>query len=208
MGVRALFWDVDTQHDFMDEDGRLSVPGAQAIVPNLAALTQFAARNGIPIVASADAHAPDDPEFEEFGPHCLVGTPGQRKIEATVLPGAEVAAPERLAEQCVRLAAGILPQLVVEKQALDVFTVPAAEQLLDALQPRKVYAYGVTTEYCVLQAVLGLIIRGCEVVVIADAVKAIEEAAGRDALDQMGRAGAEMTETGALLAELCGDARA
>ena len=31
--ARVIFWDVDTQYDFMQPDGKLSVPGAQDIIP-------------------------------------------------------------------------------------------------------------------------------------------------------------------------------
>ena len=47
-----LFWDVDTQFDFMYPDGKLYVPGAETIIPNLQCLTSFAAQHQIPIVAS------------------------------------------------------------------------------------------------------------------------------------------------------------
>ena len=35
----VIFWDVDTQHDFMDPDGKLYVKGAELIMPKLAQLT-------------------------------------------------------------------------------------------------------------------------------------------------------------------------
>jgi nicotinamidase-related amidase len=47
---------VDTQHDFMDPEGKLYVPGAEALVPALTALTDFAHARGIPILASSVDH--------------------------------------------------------------------------------------------------------------------------------------------------------
>jgi nicotinamidase-related amidase len=61
-----VFVDVDTQVDFLDPAGALFVPGSTEIVPNLARLTRFAREHGIPILASADAHTPDDPELTSF----------------------------------------------------------------------------------------------------------------------------------------------
>jgi nicotinamidase-related amidase len=55
---RTLFWDVDTQVDFMHADGKLYVPDAEEIIPTLSALTDYAHRRGIRIVASADDHVP------------------------------------------------------------------------------------------------------------------------------------------------------
>ncbi|MCK4284252.1 MAG: cysteine hydrolase [Candidatus Brocadiae bacterium] len=199
MRADIVFWDVDTQHDFMDADGKLSVPDAASIVPNLEKLTRFAVDHRIPIVASADAHAPDDPEFEQFPPHCVAGTPGQRKIEATSPAGAELADPDRLDEQISRLAAGQIPQLVIEKQDIDVFTVPAAAHVARALAPRRVFVYGVATEYCVHRAVTGLLNRRCAVTVVADAVRGVGEADAELALEQMRKAGAAIADTETVL---------
>ena len=46
----TLFWDVDTQFDFMHADGKLYVPDAEQIIPRLKQLTDHAHRAGIPIL--------------------------------------------------------------------------------------------------------------------------------------------------------------
>ena len=56
MQAAVLFWDVDTQVDFMHANGKLYVPDAEAIIPNLKRLTDYAHAHGIRIVASADDH--------------------------------------------------------------------------------------------------------------------------------------------------------
>ena len=96
-----VFWDVDTQVDFMRPDGNLYVGGAETIVSNLAALTRFAHDRGVRIVASSDNHDPTDdelsdaPDFSDtFPPHCLRGTPGQARIPETALRNALVVEPE------------------------------------------------------------------------------------------------------------------
>ena len=78
-----VFLDVDTQRDFMEQGGALYVERSSEIVPNLAQLTEFATRHRIPVIATACAHHPDDPELTHFPPHCLAGTPGQLRIAAT-----------------------------------------------------------------------------------------------------------------------------
>ena len=83
--ARQVFYDIDTQYDFISKDGALSVPGAEDIRENLQELTNYAIENGIKIIASADAHPPDDKEFEIFPPHCVQGTPGQKKVEETTV---------------------------------------------------------------------------------------------------------------------------
>ena len=51
-----LFWDVDTQVDFMNEDGQLFVEGAEDIKSNLKALTNLAKNENIPVAGSLDTH--------------------------------------------------------------------------------------------------------------------------------------------------------
>src|SRR5271157_4031093 len=80
-----MFWDVDTQVDFMLPEGKLYVPGAERIIPTLARLTNWAAQHQVRVIASADAHQPGDEEFSLYPPHCLAGTPGQKKIPETSL---------------------------------------------------------------------------------------------------------------------------
>src|SRR5690242_6582841 len=91
-----LFWDVDTQGDFIHADGKLCVPGAERIVPQLRRLTDWAAGNGVLVIASVDAHQPGDPEFEIYPPHCIAGTKGQGKIPETRLPHALVLPSQRV----------------------------------------------------------------------------------------------------------------
>ena len=86
-----IFWDVDTQYDFMRADGKLYVPDAESIVDNLKRLTEHARAAGIQIVATADDHSvadaeiSDDPDFVvTFPPHCMRDTAGQRRIPETV----------------------------------------------------------------------------------------------------------------------------
>jgi Amidases related to nicotinamidase len=61
--MSTIFWDVDTQHDFIQPDGRLYVTGSEEIVPILRALSDYAHANDIRIIASADDHVEDHPEL-------------------------------------------------------------------------------------------------------------------------------------------------
>ena len=53
------------QIDFMQPGGKLYVPGAEKLASRIEQLTQFAAEHRIPIIASACAHVPSDPEQPE-----------------------------------------------------------------------------------------------------------------------------------------------
>ena len=54
-GIPVLFWDVDTQIDFMRPEGKLYVPEAETLEHNLKILNRLAHEHHIPIVASADS---------------------------------------------------------------------------------------------------------------------------------------------------------
>lgn len=177
-----IFWDVDTQVDFVRPGGKLYVPGAERIVPALARLTQWAAEHDVLVVASVDAHREDDAEFQQWPAHCLAGTPGQQKIEETLLPR-RLTLPNRAVELSDDLHAW--QQIVLEKQELDVFTNPNTEPLLERLGRPEVTLYGVVTEYCVALAAENLLRRGCAVTLIEDAVAAIEEAKAAEWLDRL-----------------------
>lgn len=187
-----VFVDVDTQRDFIDPDGALAVAGAGAIRPNLARLTRFARERGIPVLATACAHEPGDPEFRTFPPHCLVGTPGQGRIAETAWPGSlvlEVGDP---------VPAAPAAHLTLPKREYDVFSRPDLGAVLDVYgRGRPTFVvYGVATDYCVRCAVLGLLGRGGAVAVVADAVRAVDPAGEADAFREFVAAGAWLTLTG------------
>lgn len=194
--AKTAFVDVDTQFDFMDPDGRLYVPGAEKLVPNLSRLIKHAQSRGIPVISTADAHAPDDPEFEDFPPHCVKGEPGQERIPATQMPGAVV-----VAVDAPEVSIEGAHQVIVEKQTIDVFSNSRLEKVLQAISPERTYVFGVATEYCVGAAALGLRNRGYPVVLVTDAVRAIDEQAGQKALREMETEGVRFATTDEVLAE-------
>ena len=192
--ARQVFVDIDTQYDFISADGALSVPGAEEIRENLRGLTNHALENGVKIIASADAHAPDDKEFAVFPPHCIQGTPGQKKIEETCVANmlvVENAALVAHPRSVFRKAA----QILLEKQTFDVFTNPNATEFVTAANADEHIVYGVATDYCVKAAVCGLLDRGYQVIVVEDAIAAVAESTGQDAVALMKRQGAKFMGT-------------
>lgn len=192
MATPLAFFDVDTQIDFMEADGKLYVPHAENIIPNLVRLMEYARERHIPVLSSADAHAPDDPEFKLWPPHCVAGTRGQQHIKETSLPGAMI----------VPMRSGPFvppekwpPQIILEKDVYATAANPNFEVILKVLGPRRYVVFGVATEYCVRADVLALRERNIPVELVVDAIKAISEEDGRRALEEMANTGAKFVTT-------------
>ena len=187
MDRNLIFWDVDTQADFMLPGGKLYIPGAETIIPTLAKLTSWAASHQVLVIADVDAHQPDEEEFSLYPPHCLVGTPGQKKIPETTLspqftiPNRKAAIPELDQYR----------QIVIEKQTIDVFTNPNTEALLARLGKPEIVVYGVVTEICVAAATRGLLDRGYRVTLVEDAVQYLDQEKARSFLDEVRRRGGQ-----------------
>ena len=192
-----FFLDVDTQRDFMLPTGALYVPGAERILPKLRRLFDFARKNEISILSSVDAHVADDPEFKQFPPHCVQGTEGQRKVDETLLPRPLIFQQQPV-DRNLPEAVRKHQQIIVEKQSLDLFSNPIAERLTRVLPPRAI-VFGVTTEYCVKMACLGLRRLGVQTVLITDAVRALAPKTEKEAVEEMRRAGVEFILLEALL---------
>ncbi|HXJ93061.1 MAG TPA: nicotinate phosphoribosyltransferase [Terriglobia bacterium] len=200
-GRPVVFLDVDTQVDFMSPSGALYVPGAEQIIPNLKRLMEHAREQGIPVISSADAHAPDDPSFSEWPPHCVVGTPGQHRIPATQSPSA-LRVPNLAG--AFRPALDRTRQIVleIEKQAYSVAANPNFEAVLAALGASRFIVFGVATEYCVKESALALREMGLPVDLVVDAIRPITEEGGRDAIKDMLTAGVHLVTTEEVCAQV------
>jgi nicotinamidase/pyrazinamidase len=196
--TRVLFWDVDTQHDFMKADGLLYVPGSEEIIPALKRLTDYAHAHGIRILASADDHLPghrelsDTPDFHATFPlHCMRGTPGQRKIPETALRNPLVVEPDLEAPSEIRRrVAAHQGDILLHKHWFDVFTNVNIGAVLDVLDPELVVLYGVALDVCDEYAVEGLLANRplTAIWLVTDAVRAIQEDAAEGLLaDWRGR---------------------
>ena len=87
MKKETVFWDVDTQYDFMRPEGRLYVAGAEGIIDNVSEARRFALENGYSIIASTDWHREGNkeisnkPDFKHtFPAHCMAGKPGSERV--------------------------------------------------------------------------------------------------------------------------------
>lgn len=207
---KLIFWDIDTLYDFMHSDGKLYVPGSEAIIPALGALTGFAHSHGIQIVASADNHLLSDAEISDspdwmttFPPHCMQGTPGQLKIAETQLRDPLIIEPE-LQDPAI-LAARLREHrgdILLHKQALDIFTNANVPLLLEVLEPEAVVMYGVATDFCNRYVVEGLLreLPRAKLYLVVDAIRAIYPAEGERLIERWRDRGVRMVTADEVLA--------
>src|ERR1700694_611532 len=195
-----ILWEVDVQADFMLPGGKLYVPGAEKILPNIRKLTDAARRGEAFLVSHGCFHPADDPEFKQFPPHCVKGT-----------AGAEFVA-EALTDNFVRIennANAKLPddvfqyqQIILEKQTLDVFETRNADNLVKRLPTDAEFVvFGVVTEYCVSCAVKGLLQRKRRGAVVREAIETLAPEVGEKTLAELQGLGARVVTTDEVLAQ-------
>jgi nicotinamidase/pyrazinamidase len=177
---------VDVQNDFCP-GGPLAVKNGDEVV---AALNRYIARfktAGLPIFATRDWHPAKTSHFKEYGgpwpAHCVQGT-----------EGAAFHADLRLDEEIVVVSKGT----AVDEDAYSGFQgknqmgVPLAE-LLSAQCVQKIFIGGLATDYCVKATVLDGLKQGFKVVLLSDAIRAVNLSPddSAQALDAMAKAGAD-----------------
>jgi nicotinamidase/pyrazinamidase len=189
-----ILWEVDVQADFMLPGGKLYVPGAEKLLPNIRRLTDVARQGRVFLVSHGCFHTPDDPEFKIFPPHCVKGTAGAELV------------PDALTEKVVRVpneAEANLPedlwayqQILLEKQTLNIFESRHADALVHRLGNQAEFVvFGVVTEYCVSFAAKGLLERGRRVTVVRDAIETLKQEDGQKTIAELERLGARLTTT-------------
>jgi nicotinamidase/pyrazinamidase len=182
--MKTVFFDIDTQLDFVLPSGALYAPGAESILETVAALN----RRAPVVVSTMDAHAEDDLEFREWPHHCVAGCLGQRKAAATLLDK-PVIVPNRAAD----ISIGGALQIIIEKQMVDCFSNIHLNTILFELNADRYVVYGVVTEICVRIAAFGLLKTGKRVEVVTDAIQSFNTEAGARTLAEFRSAGGILT---------------
>lgn len=213
--MKTIFWNVDTQYDFMRSDetfrGTLAIPGAREIEGNLEKLTNLAKEKKITVVNTADWHTEEsreiskNPDYREtFPTHCIQWTKGAEYVPATGLMKEDVFYVEHdikywhgyfadLAEELSELEEF---DVVIYKDHFDVFQGnPYTNDILKALEPEAAVVYGVATNVCVNYAVLGLLERGIKVYVPTDAIKELPGLPLEEVLSKWKEKGARLIKT-------------
>lgn len=158
---------VDVQNDFCP-GGALAVPEGDRVVPVLNRCAARFAAKGAPVFASRDWHPGRTRHFKAQGgawpPHCVQGT-----------PGAEFHPDLRLPEGTAVVSKGMDPGedayscFQGETETGLAFAVALGEQGVGRL-----FIGGLATDYCVKATALDALKDGFEVVVLEDAVRAVD----------------------------------
>ena len=214
MKNETIFWDVDTQFDFMRPEGKLYVPGAETIIDKVSEVRRFALENGYSIVADIDWHSLDNDEISEtpdykqtFPPHCMAGEPGSERVGFLGELPIEYVGLETMDADAMRKLTGKEQfHVVIRKDTLDVFLNPNTDKLVGLINPKKVVVFGVALDFCVCCVVHGLSTFGdIKLCVLKDVVKGLEARPEQEVFDEFRRMGVEITEFGALMRNLqCG----
>lgn len=73
---------IDMLRDFIEPDGKLYIgPTAEKVTQAISEEIKKARSSGWPIIYLCDTHSEDDPEFQMFPPHCVIGTPGVEVVD-------------------------------------------------------------------------------------------------------------------------------
>jgi nicotinamidase/pyrazinamidase len=174
--------------------GKLYVPGAEKLLPNIRRLISVAREGKAFLVAHGCFHAEDDPEFADFPPHCVQGTSGAEFIPEVLTGTADRVRNHR----DDRLPEELAPhrQVLLEKQTLDIFESLHADALVERLGgDAQFFVFGVVTEYCVRLAAVGLLKRGRRVAIVTDATETLNPEDGKRTMEELRSLGAEMLTT-------------
>jgi nicotinamidase/pyrazinamidase len=203
----TIFWDVDTQLDFMKPEGKLYVPGAETIIPKVSEVRRFALEGGYSMVADIDWHSRDNPEIsdtpdfkETFPPHCMAGEPGAERVGFLGNVPIQYIDVDKMDVGAIRaLIRDEQFHVVIRKESLSVFDNPNTHKLVELMKPRKVIVFGVALDFCVYYVVRGLSkFVGVEISLLRDVVKGLEARPEREVLDELQQMGVEITDLAAI----------
>lgn len=171
---------VDVQNDFLP-GGSLGVTDGHAIIAPLNQLIAMFSEAGLPVVATRDWHPDDHTSFHEqdgpWPPHCVQGTHGAQFHQELAVP-----------EDALIISKAHLQHV----DAYSGFAGTDLHQRLQELDVDRLFVGGLATDYCVLNTVLDARAHGYQVMLLTDAIRAVEVCAGdgQKAIERMVAVGA------------------
>ena len=174
MGYRTVMLDIELQRDFFSPGGTCFSEHSLAAGRNVRRLFRWARGRRIPVLSTMLRLRSDRPGPLAPVPHCVEGTPGEKRISGALLA--------RHVDLGIRNSTDLLPeifekyqQVLFEKRHTDVFAHAGAERLLTELQSDTFVICGAGTAHGIVQAALGLRHRKRKVVLATDAILDLDD---------------------------------
>jgi len=202
MKKKTVFWDVDTQFDFMKAEGALYAPGAESIIDQISEIRRFALGNGYSLLADVDWHSLNNPEISEhpdmkktFPPHCMAGTPGAERVGYLgEVPIDYIEIDEVDTSTLRKLVQKDQFHIVIRKQSLNVFDNPNTHKLVDLVHPKHVVAFGVALDCCVYFVLSELSKhKGVKLLLLKDGTKGLGTRPDEEVYEELQQRGVEIT---------------
>ena len=178
----TIFYDVDTQRDFLASGGALYLTDAEQIVPRLKEITDFARETKVRVVCALDLHSPGDPRLKSWGgqlpDHCIVGTPGAEKIDATRPLNPMIVGAHELSHEEIQAALDHKGELLFDRQKFEALADNAHAHSIMRLVLRPfsdIVMYGVYLDVCVERALRALIGLGPKLHILSDAIAIVNQ---------------------------------
>lgn len=176
---------IDVQRDFLP-GGSLAVPGGKRVMRPINRCIDLFAQRTLPVFASRDWHPPTHCSFRAQGgpwpPHCIAGSAGANFADDLHLPA-----------NAFIISKATTP----EHDAYSAFGGTDLAQQLRAAGATRLFVCGLATDYCVLQTVCDALAANFKIVVLRDAIAAVDTQPGdgNRAIMQMRERGAKFIES-------------
>jgi nicotinamidase-related amidase len=157
---------VDCQNDFCHPDGELYAEGSEAAIDGVDDVLTTTYDKGVnKAVFTQDTHQPGDPEFEQWGEHCLDGSWGQA------------------IHQDIAVDPSVCP--IVQKDTYDAFYKTPMDEILTTSEIEQLIICGTLANVCVQETASSASLHGYDVAVVEDAVGYISEEQKERALNHI-----------------------
>jgi nicotinamidase/pyrazinamidase len=153
---------VDVQNDFLSH-GALAVAGGDEIIPVLNGYIALFVRLGLPVIATRDWHSEHHCSFKQQGgiwpPHCIAGSMGAQFPAQLKLPAASLIVSKARSDR---------------RDAYSGFDRTNLASQLRLRGVKRLLVGGLATDYCVFNTVKDALAHGFEVLLLTDAIRAVE----------------------------------
>jgi nicotinamidase/pyrazinamidase len=152
---------VDVQYDFLP-GGALAVPDGDGVISELNKYIRLFQGLHRPVIATRDWHPKNHCSFIDFGGiwpvHCVAGTKGAQISNEIILPANTLI---------------ISKATTREEEAYSGLDGTDLEDRLHDLGVKRVWVGGLATDYCVLETVKDFLAKDFEVILLMDAIRAV-----------------------------------